>query len=205
MALRRIRALAAVVVVVTAWSTASGCSEPAADPVPTPSASASTVAPSAPSSSTPTASPTPDAKTQRARREVLALVDKYYWVDQRIAKDRRVPLDRYYTVADGKYVQALLQNAQTQRARGYRVTGSIEFGRPSIQKLDPSGEKGKRPSATVQICLDVRGVKVVDRHGKSVVKSNRADAYVERLKLEKKKYGWRVVDGTNRGTSRCGA
>ncbi len=57
----------------------------------------------------------------------------------------------------------------------------------------------------MQNCLDVRRVDVVDQEGKSVVEPNRADAYVERLRLQKKKYGWRVVAGNNKGTARCDA
>ena len=101
MALTRTRMLAAVVVAVTALSAASGCSEPSTGPVPTPSASESSPKQSSPSSPTRTASPTPDAKTQRARREVLTLVEKYYKVDEAIATNSKVPLKRYYEVADG--------------------------------------------------------------------------------------------------------
>ena len=204
-ALTRIRALCAIPLVVTALTVGSACSEPSTGPVPTPSSTVSPPTPTPAPTPTPTARPTADAKTEAARREVLALVDKYYKVDQRIAKNRRVPLDRYYTVAAGKYVQVLLQNAQSQRAQGHRVIGSVRFGRPDVLKLDPSGDKDKLPSATVQICLDVSRVDVVDQEGKSVVKPNRADAYVERLRIQKKKNGWRVVAGTNKGTARCGA
>ena len=57
----------------------------------------------------------------------------------------------------------------------------------------------------MQICLEVSRVEVVDQEGKSVIKPNRADAYVERLRIQKKKNGWRGVAGTNKGTARCGA
>ena len=202
MALRRIRALAAVVVVVTAWSTASGCTEPAVDPVPTPSTSASTPAPSAPSSSTPTASPTPDAKTQRARREVLALVDKYYRVDEAIATNPKVPLKRYYEVAGGDYAQSLLQAAQLQRAKDYKVIGKVRLGPTKVRKMRRN-ESAEYATATVSTCIDVSKVNVVDKRGKSVVQPGRANAYIETLSLRKKKYGWRVFDGKDKEATRC--
>ena len=201
-AITRIRALCAIPLVVTALTVGSACSEPSTGPVPTPSAAESSPAPTSPSTPTPTASPTADAKTERARREVLALVAKYYKVDEAIASNPKVPLDRYYEVAGGDYVLSLLQAAQLQRAKGYKVIGTVRLGPTKVQTLRRN-ESGEYASATVTTCLDVSRVNVVDKRGKSVVRPERADAYVETLSLKKKKYGWRVFDGKDKETARC--
>ena len=62
---------------------------------------------------------------------------------------------------------------------------------------------GDLPGATVRVCLDVSGVNVVDKEGKSVVEPGRPSAYIETLSLKKRKYGWRITDGANRETSKC--
>ena len=98
---------------------------------------------------------------------------------------------------------SLLQAAQLQRAKGYKVVGTVRLGPSKIQTLR-RGESGEYASATVTTCLDVSRVDVVDKRGKSVVRPERADAYVETLSLKKKKkYGWRVFDGKDKETARC--
>ena len=128
---------------------------------------------------------------------------KYYQVDEAIATDRDVPLKRYYDVAAGKYVLTLLKAAQAQRSKGYKVTGEIKRTAPKIKDLQLRVSSDRLPSATTEVCLDVRQVKVVDKNGKSVVQPDRADAYLDSLKLEKKDFGWRVVGGENRKAQRC--
>jgi len=183
------------------------CSTPSVDPSPTPASTAGTVAvtPTGPTSPTASTPSTTDPAPQPGEREVLALVAKYYRVDEQIAKSKRVPLDKYYLVAAGDYAQSLLQNAQQRRARGYRAVGNFRVGRPEILHLDTQRSKADPPAATVRTCVDVRDVNLVDKRGKSVVSPNRADAYIERLTLRKKSAGWRVVKATNRGTTRCTA
>lgn len=179
-----------------------GCTPPDNEPGnPTPAPPANTEQ----TTSSPSASPsaTPPSATQRAEQEVVALTLKYYQVDEAIATDTDVPLKRYYEVASGKYVQTLLKAAQTQRSKGYKVTGEIKRTAPKIKDLQVRVSSDRLPSATTEVCLDVRQVKVVDKNGKSVVQPDRANAYLDSLKLEKKDYGWRVVDGENRKAQRC--
>ena len=131
------------------------------------------------------------------------MIHKYYVVDEAIATDRTVPLKRYYEVARGSFAQSLLRAAQEQRAKGYRVIGKVRVGTPRVLKLELSPSNGRPPIAQVTACIDVSGVNVVDKNGKSVVDPNRADAYIERLSVEKVKDGWRVTDGVDTGTSKC--
>jgi hypothetical protein len=131
------------------------------------------------------------------------LVHQYYAVDEAIATDQTVPLKRYYGVASGRFAQSLLRGAQELRAKDYRVIGKVRVGTPQIQKLELSPPNGRPPAAKVTACIDVSGVNVVDKNGKSVVEPTRANAYIERLSVEKMKVGWRVTDGVDTGTSKC--
>jgi len=145
----------------------------------------------------------PASAEQRARREIITLVEKYYAVDEAIASNPETPLKRYYQVAQGRYAQSLLQSAQARRAEGHRVIGRVKVGAPEIRDLQLPRSKGGIPAATVRVCLDVSGVNVVDKEGKSVVHASRSDAYVENLRLQKRKSGWRVTDGANTEISTC--
>jgi hypothetical protein len=157
-------------------------------------------------SARPSASPSPSHRTpeQQAKVEVLALVEHYYLVENALAADPKAPLKRYYEVAAGDYLDVLLRNAQARRAKDYRVVGAPHLRQNRVESLQLNGQEGKVPSSIVRTCLDVSDVDVVDSSGKSVVERERADAYRERLTLEKKKYGWRVVDAENSGASTCG-
>src|SRR5215217_3714754 len=94
---------------------------------------------------------------QRARREIITLVEKYYVVDEAIAASPSVPLKRYYEVAQGDYAQSLLQGAQAQRAKGYQVIGKVKVGAPEVRGLLLRHSNGNVPAATVRVCLDVSG------------------------------------------------
>ena len=187
-------ALAAVSIVACSESGAS-LSEPSSSA--TPSVSVSTTSPATP------ASPGQVSPEDQARGEIVTLVRKYYAVDEAIASNPKVPLKRYYKVADVSYAQSLLQSAQEQRAKGYRVIGSVKVGTPEIHDLQLSRSKGRVPTAIAKLCLDVSRINVVDKKGKSVVDAGRPNAYIERLSFQKKRYGWRVTDGANTGTSKC--
>jgi len=140
---------------------------------------------------------------QRARTEIITHVEKYYAVEEAIASNPTVPLKRYYEVAQGDYARSLLQGAQAQRAKGYRVIGKIKLGAPEVGDLRLPDSEESVAAATVRVCLDVSRVNVVDEKGKSVVDPDRASAYIEKLSLKKRKYGWRVTDGANTETSTC--
>ena len=200
------RARGALVTLALTVSLASGlssCARSAANqpapPPSTPTAAASPVVPSSTASST-QPPPSPESK---ARRDVIALVREYYSTEEAVATNRRVPLKRYYDVAAGDYVQILLQNAQARRAKDQRVTGRVKLSQSKIEKLDISPRNGRVPTGTVRTCIDVSAVDVVDKQGKSVVGSGRANAYTELLTVKKLTYGWRVVDGENAETARC--
>jgi hypothetical protein len=77
----------------------------------------------------------PASPEQRARREIITLVKKYYAVDEAIASNTRVSLKRYYEVAHGEYARRLLQGAQAQRAMGYQVVGRVKVRAPEVRDL----------------------------------------------------------------------
>ena len=171
---------------------------------PPPVSTPPTVSASSPTLSTPSETPRPSARPtpQPLEREVLALAQKYYEVDEAIATDRKVPLSRYYEVAGGDYASGLLAAAQRQRRMGYKVTGKVAVSRHHVQEIRASSAKSPA-TATVRVCIDVSAVNVVDRTGKSVVEANRSDAYLEDLHLRKARYGWRVFDAEDTETPTC--
>jgi hypothetical protein len=194
---------ATTVVVAVALASLSACGRQIPEPrpgEPTSTATAPARHGATPSSASSGARASPE---QRARREIITLVEKYYAVDEAIAANPRVPLKRYYEVAQGDYAQSLLQAAQAQRAKGYQVIGKVKVGAPEVRGLLLPHSNGDVPGATVRVCLDVSGVNVVDKEGKSVVEPGRPSAYIETLSLKKRKYGWRITDGANRETSKC--
>lgn len=161
-------------------------------------------------SATPEPSPTgstatPGSRTEKSTREVLALVKKYFAVDEAVATDQTTPLKRYNEVAAGDYATELQRGAQAMRAKGYRVKGKTRPSTPELKDLNLAPAKRKPATARVAVCVDVRDVDVVDKRGKSVVSATRADAYNEVLRLERKSYGWRVVDASDTEASTCDA
>ena len=58
------------------------------------------------------------------------------------------------------------------------------------------------PKVNVKVCVDVRGVNVVDRQGKSVVDPARGDTYLVEMVVVNAKYpsatNWRISDASSR-------
>ena len=194
---------ATTVVVAVALASLSACGGQIPEPRPGESTSGATAPTRHSATPSSTLSGVATSPEYRARREIITLVEKYYAIDEAIAANPSVPLKRYYEVAQGDYAGSLLQGAQARRAKGYRVIGQVEVGTPEIRDLRLSSSKGSVPAATVRVCLDVSGVNVVDKKGKSIVEPGRPDAYIERLSLKKRKYGWRVTDGADTETRKC--
>src|SRR5689334_6487676 len=93
---------AAIVAAVLPLATVASCS---AGPSPTPSSSSVTLTPK-PATPTPTVTPTTPATPQPAEAEVVALVKKYYEIDDLISNDPKVPLRRYKEVSTGSDLHA---------------------------------------------------------------------------------------------------
>jgi len=159
-------------------------------PPPTAASATPTVTPSSPSSEPPTP----------GKAEVVALVKKYYAIDDAVARDRSVPVSRYKEVAAGDWSKTIRAYRTAARLRGQRVIGKTIVSDPTVAGLSPAADPNR---ARARVCLDVRKVRAVDKQGNSIVPKNRPDFFIERLTLRKTSVGWRVDDIRNKGTSKC--
>lgn len=196
------RGCMAAVLVVTCAVLTSCAKSGDATPFPSP-------APSLPPSSTPpslastmphataTTRKTPSSE-DRARSEATELVQKYFVVDSSIRSNSRIPLNRYYEVASDKFVAGLLQFAQQERRRGHRQIGIPNTSAPIATVVTLKGIA----KVNVKVCVDVRGVDVVDRAGKSVIDAKRTDTYWVEMIVINRKYpspkNWRISDAKSK-------
>ena len=139
---------------------AAGCtkSEP---PQPTPTPSSASQSATASPSATPTIPASEAAAVARAKGFV-AMLDK-------LSSNPKANLDELSTVARGKAADKWRQILLDDRSAGHRQTGSTKLTLISA-KVGSSDQRW-----VVTMCLDVSGVDVVDRDGKSVVAKNRPD------------------------------
>lgn len=158
MALRRQQHLGAALLMLGLL--AAGCtkSEP---PQPTPTPSSASQSATASPSVTPTI-PTSEAATVARAKGYVAMLDK-------LSSNPKANLDELSTVARGKAADKWRQILLDDRSAGHRQTGSTKLTLISA-KVGSSDQRW-----TVTMCLDVSGVDVVDRDGKSVVAKNRPD------------------------------
>jgi hypothetical protein len=181
-------------------SAAAGCTLGPADPSPTPTSSSVTLTPK-PATPIPTVTPSTPATPQPAEAEVVALVKKYYEIDELITNNPKAPLRRYKEVSTGSNLNGLQDYRRGSRNRGERYTGKTKIiGEPRVKTLQPADNPAR---AKAIACLDVRGTRAVDRQGKSIVRPGRPDFYIDRLSLKLTEAGWRVHMVRSRGVSKC--
>ena len=196
----RTQPAAAVLAAALLLSAAAGCTIGPADPslTPMPSSAGSTPTPATPTPIvTPSTSPTPRA----GEAEVVALVKKYYEIDDLISNDPKVPLRRYKEVSTGSDLHATQDYRRGSRNRGERFSGRTKIvGKPRVMALEPADNPAR---AKAIACLDVRGTRAVDRQGKSIVRPGRPDFFIDRLSLKLTDSGWRVYLVRNKGASKC--
>lgn len=160
MALRCRVQLVAVVLAFGAFAAGCAKSEP---PQPTPTPSSTSQSATASPSPTPTPTPTASEAAAIARaRGYAAMLDK-------LSSNPKANLDELSTVARGKAADKWRQIILDDRSAGHRQTGSTKLTLISA-KAGSSDQQW-----VVTMCLDVSGVDVVDRDGKSVVTKNRPD------------------------------
>lgn len=137
-----------------------GCTKSEPPPVTPPPSTAAQPTSSSPSA-TPTIPPAEAAAIARAKGYV-AMLDK-------LSSNSKANLDELSTVARGKAADKWRQIILDDRSAGHRQTGSTKLTLISA-KAGSSDQQW-----VVTMCLDVSGVDVVDRDGKSVVTKNRPD------------------------------
>jgi len=193
------RAQLAVAVVAAALTLTAGASCTAGpggpSPSPTPSSASWTPKP------TPSVTPSTSATPRPGEAEVIALVEQYYVVNNKIRLDKSIPVSRYRLVVTGSWGQTLQKSVKASRLRGERAEGrSLISGRPVVSRLTPPNHPME---ARAVVCLDVRAAKLYNRDGKSLVPKNRPDFYVETLTLARTDDRWLVTDAANKGARKC--
>ncbi len=158
MALRCRLQFVAVVLAFGVFGAGCGKSEP---PQPTPPPSSASQSAAASSSATPTI-PTSEAAAVARAKSYVAMLDK-------LSSNPKANLDELSTVARGNAADKWRQILLDDRSAGHRQTGSTKLTLINA-KVGSSDERW-----AVTVCLDVSGVDVVDRDGKSVVAKNRPD------------------------------
>lgn len=142
--------------IVAALATTAACTDPATPPITT---SAPTTA--VPTSTTSTTTP---ADPQLAGAE--AAVAKLWGLVDELGTDSKRRLDELTTVSRGQSLDTWRELLAQRRRQGHR-----QIGTTSIVSLEASSSEGK---LTVDTCIDVSKVSLVDKDGKSVVAANRA-------------------------------
>jgi hypothetical protein len=118
-----------------------------------------------PTSSSPSATP----KIRPTEAAAIARAQGYVAVLDKLSSNPKATLDELSTVARGKAVDKWRQIIFDDRSAGRRQTGSTKLTLLSA-KAGSSDQQW-----VVTMCLDVSGVDVVDRDGKSVVSKDRPD------------------------------
>jgi hypothetical protein len=131
----------------------------------------------------------------------VALVKKYYEIDEQITNNPKVPLRRYKEVSTGSNLHGLQDYRRGSRNRGERYSGKTKMiGEPRVKALEPA-DNPARAKATA--CLDIRSTRAVNNQGKSIVRPGRPDFYIDRLSLKLTEAGWRVYMVRSTGVSKC--
>lgn len=159
------------------------------DPTPTTtSGSSSPVATmSAPTTSTSSSDPAV-AATEAVTR---------WWVTvDKVSQDPAVPISDLLKVSRGAAYQTWAQEAQRQRARGWRQIGDTVLVSRSAAKI---ADVESRSAMSVQVCYDVSKVNMVDATGKSVVAAERVARARATYVVVKYSDGWFVVSDETKG------
>jgi hypothetical protein len=175
----------------------------------------SSVAPSSASSASSTRTPTSSQSTvartstptEIAEAQVKAFVPTYFAALDRLQSSLTLPLSEL-----DKYAIDPVEHEQTLPMKGFRANdwvqvGTTRVGHVQITSVDLSGA---RPTVKATTCVDVTGVKGIDKKtGKDVTVPGRADFFIEHLTVVNidhlSRSGWRVSNETNKGVKSCAA
>lgn len=168
---RRTRAVAAVAVLATLLVT--GCDQGTGEPTPSPTATSATptVAPTTP---TPTALSPEEEDLRGAEQAVVSLVA----LTDQLGQDFTRRLDELYTVSRDQAVDTWIQILNLRR-----VNGQTQIGNSVVEDIQVAKNAEGLWEATA--CIDVSGVNVVDKDGKSVVTPDRPARVKYRYLIEK--------------------
>lgn len=165
-----------------------------------------------PSATVASSSPTTTSPSEAAASQASALVHRYFATLDAVRKDKSVPIARLSSVATSIQLDAARRLTSKERSEGDRQTGDTRVSAVTVQSVnldnsDPAG--GKVPTVTVDACWDVSNVDVVDKTGKSIIRSTRADRGWTRYTVANYHWssnpsgGWRIVSGQDLKQKPC--
>lgn len=185
----------------------TACADDGNDPSTNPSSS--------PSSSAPTTSiPTPPSASEVASEAASDVLRKYYDVRNQLRQDPSQQLSLLDGVAISTQLAAQQQLFKKERKQGLHQTGETKIAELEVQSvnLDNSDPKaGKVPTVQIDVCLDVSGVDVIDKDGKSVISPDRPDTGWIQYLVSNYQWdtdpngGWRVASGHDIERTPCEA
>lgn len=179
-ALGAVASLAAVVLIFA-------CNDPDLEPPVTssPTATSST-------STTTTATPTPLTPAERDLKSAEETIGRYWKVLDELAADPKKSLNLVATVARGQAAMQSRNTLGTYQTKGWTLQGQTVVTSPTATSKD---EK----TFAVSACVDVSKVNIVDKAGKSVVRSGRADQQRYSYTVVKAPQGFFVTVDTLKG------
>lgn len=161
------------------------------------------VGPSSPSTGTASArtvtgtpSPSPSSRAtarQKHSGAESAVVDFWHVID-RLSADPKLQVEELTTVSRGSAAEQWRQNIRDYRYERVKQTGSVLVTRPVAM---PSATQGLYQ---VSACVDVTGVDLVDRRGKSVIAAGRPPRVKYRFTVQEDEGDWYVLKEKAIGT-----
>ena len=151
---------------------------------------ATVVAPTPDSGPPPSSTPSSDPNATGAKSAVV----QFWRVIDRLSSDTEAKLEVLTTVARGSAAAQWRQNIKDYRYERLRQIGRVVVLDPVAK---PSPKKGRY---NVTACIDVGGVNLVDRNGKSVVAANRPTQVKYHYSVERDAAKWYVVEEKATGT-----
>lgn len=159
----------------------------------------STPTPSAPSTAgpSPSTSWSPDADDDAAEGARMQ-VGRYFHVLDVLLQRPDLPLEELLEHATGEALRA-----DARRIEGYRSKGHVQEGATVLERVStgvPVGDRSER-AISVQVCVDVSGVDVVDAEGESVVGEGEPPRYPMELDLRQHDGAWMVERHRSEGAA----
>jgi len=144
----------------------------------------------------PSSSSSAVAATDEAVAAATETVRSYYAATDELLSDPQTPLDEAGRVASGDELDLLRRQVQEQRLKDLRQSGTV-----ALTSLTATGANLQAPAkVTVDACVDVSSVDVVDASGGSVLAAGRPSASLVHLTVvESEGLGWTVTQTTARG------
>jgi hypothetical protein len=167
-----------------------------------------------PASSPSSSSPTPTSPSESATAAATATVNDYYAIRNQLRRDPTQPLSKLKSVAISTELttqQTLFKREREQGLHQIGETKVVELEVQSVNLDNSDPQAGKVPTVTIDVCYDVKGVDIVDKDGKSIVKPGRPNTgWIEYLVsnyqwAKDPEGGWRVASSQDIERTPCAA